>query len=331
MPMAPLFAASPALIGTAVAAAALTVLVNWVIYRHARAMTHFVRGPAPEPAGQSLRFKLRRALCGATIPRRENQTTPADFGLSYEAHEFPGAVGRLAAWHIPHPRRDGLVLLFHGYHGCKSHVLREAQAFHEMGYACFLIDFPGCGDSDGHATTIGRRESLDVARTVAHVRERWGDERLVLFGVSMGGAAILRAVAAHRVAPAAVIVECPFDRLVNAVAARCRLVRVPAFPTAHLLVLWGGLRLGFNGFRHNPAEYARGVRCPVLLMNGTRDPKATCDQIEAIRANLAGDKAVHYFEGLEHESYVAKRPEEWKQQVRRFLLGESEVAALKAS
>jgi alpha-beta hydrolase superfamily lysophospholipase len=328
--MAPLFAASPALIGTAVAAAALTVLVNWVIYRHARAMTHFVRDPAPEPSVPSLRDRLRLALYGPTMPRRENRTTPAEFGLTYEAHEFPGEVVRLSAWHIPHPVRRGLVLLFHGYHGCKSHVLAEAKAFYEMGYACFLIDFPGCGDSDGHATTIGRRESLDVARTVAYVHDRWRDERLILFGASMGAAAILRAVAAHGVTADALILECPFDRLVNAVAARCRLLRVPPFPTAHLLVLWGGLRLGFNGFRHNPAEYARGVRCPVLLMNGTRDPKATRDQIEAIRANLAGEKAVHYFEGLEHESYVAKRPEEWKQQVRRFLLGEA-AAVLKAS
>jgi alpha-beta hydrolase superfamily lysophospholipase len=330
MPIAPLFAASSILIGAALAAAALVIFVNWVIYRHARAMTHFVRGAAPAPAVRSLRHRLRQALAGPTMPRRENLTNPADFGLPYEVHEFPGRSGLLSAWHVPHPAPRGLVLLFHGYHGCKSHVLPETKAFHELGFACLLTDFPGCGDSDGHATTIGRRESRDVARTVEYARGRWGGGRLVLFGASMGAAAILRAVARHGVAADAVILECPFDRLVNAVAVRCRLLRVPAFPTAHLLVLWGGLRLGFNGFRHNPAEYARGVRCPVLLMCGTRDPKVTRDQVEAIRANLAGERAVHYFEGLEHESYVAKRPEEWRQQVRRFL-GESEAAALKAS
>jgi alpha-beta hydrolase superfamily lysophospholipase len=329
--MPPVFAASPVLLGVLLALAALAAFVNWVLYNRVRAMTHFVRNPVAEPEMPSPRDRLRRLLWGVPMPRRENQATPADFGLDYETHEFLSNGGRLSAWHVPHPRRRGMVLLFHGYHGCKSAVLAEAKAFHEMGYGCFLIDFPGSGDSAGDETTIGCRESMDVARAVDYVRDRWQNERLILFGVSMGGAAILRAVDVHRVAADAVILESPFDRLVNAVAARCRLMGVPAFPTAHILVLWGGWRQGFNGLTHNPADHARSVRCPVLLMNGTRDAKVTCDQIEAIRANLAGETAVHYFEGLEHESYVAKRPEEWKQQVRGFLLGRTEVVVLKAS
>ena len=66
-------------------------------------------------------------------------------------------------------------------------------------------------------------------------------------------------------------------------------------------------------------------------MHGTNDDKTPCAQVAAIYTNLAGDKTVHYFEGLEHESYVEKRPEEWKRQVRRFLLGQAEVVVLKAS
>ncbi len=270
-------------------------------------------------------------LFGSVMRRLENRAAPGDHGLAYEAHAFAGAAGRLSAWHIPHPHRRGMVLLFHGYQGCKAHLLAEAKAFHEMGYACFLIDFPGSGGSEGDATTVGRREALDVARTVDYVRDHWHNETLILFGASMGSAAILRAVDVHRVEPDGVILECPFDRLVNAVAARCRIMGLPAFPAARLLVFWGGLLVGFNGFRHNPVDYARGVRCPVLLLHGTNDVKTPVAQVERIYAKLAGDKTVHYFEGLGHESYVAKRPEEWRRQVRRFLLGQADVVVLKAS
>jgi alpha-beta hydrolase superfamily lysophospholipase len=301
------------------------------MYCHAWATTHFVRNPMPEPLSPTLRDRLRLLLCGAVLPRSENRTTPAELGLPYETHKLCGGTGRLSAWYIPHPMRRGMVLLFHGYHSCMAHVLSEAKAFHEMGYACFLIDFPGSGASEGDATTIGCHEALDVAHTVNYVRDHWRNERLILFGSSMGGAAILRAVDIHRVEADAVILECPFDRLINAVAARCRMLGVPTFPTARLLVFWGGLRMGFNGFRHNPADNARGVRCPVLLMHGTNDPKTPCAQVQAIYMNLAGDKTVYYFEGLGHESYVEKRPEEWKGQVRRFLLGQAEVVVLKAS
>jgi uncharacterized protein len=322
---------APLFLSGALLFAAVTAFLNWMIIRHAWAMTHFVRYPVPEPASPTWADWLRLLLFGLVLPRPENGATPADHGLAYETHEFSSGTNRLSAWHIPQPWRRGMVLLFHGYHSCKAQLLTEAKAFHEMGYACFLIDFPGSGDSSGDATTIGRREALDVARTVNYVRDHWQNEKLILFGKSMGSAAILRAVEVQRIEPDAVILECPFDRMVHAVAARCRMVGVPAFPTAALLVFWGSLRLGFNGFRHNPADYARSVRCPVLLMHGANDTKAPCEQVEAIYANLAGDKLVHYFEELGHESYVAKRPEEWKQQVRRFLLGQAEVVVLKAS
>jgi uncharacterized protein len=311
--------------------AVLAAFLNWIMYRHARAMTHFVRHPLPEPAMPTFRERLRPLLFGMVLPRRENQRTPADLGLAYETHHVHGGTGRLEAWYLPNPWQRGMVLLFHGFNGCKAHVLAEAKAFHEMGYACFLVDFPGSGGSDGDTTTIGRREALDVARSVDYVRDHWRSETLILFGASMGSAAILRAVDVHRVVVDGVILECPFDRLVHAVATHCRLAVLPPLLTARALVFWGSLRLGFNGFRHNPADYARGVRCPVLLLHGTNDVKTPCAQVAAVYANLAGDKAVYYFEGLGHESYVEKQPEEWKRQVRRFLLGRAEVVVLKAS
>ena len=310
---------------------AALMVMQWVFYRHAYAMTHFVRYPKPAAEPTGIWIHLRRLLFGLPMCRLENRASPGDYSLAYETHTFAGALGRLSAWHIPHNNRRGMVLLFHGYQGCKAHLLAEAKAFHEMGYACLLIDFPGSGDSEGEATTVGRHEALDVARTVDYVRDHWKNETVILFGASMGSAAILRAVYVHRVEPDGIILECPFDRLVNAVGARCRMLGLPAFPTAHLLVFWGGLLVGFNGFRHNPVDYARGVRCPVLLLHGTNDVKTPVAQVERIYAQLAGEKMVHYFEGLGHESYVAKQPEEWKRQVRRFLLSQAEVVLLKAS
>jgi len=321
----PLFVAGALLCG------AVILFLNWVIYRHAWALTHFVRNPLPELESPTLTNRLWQWLCGKERQRPENFETPHDYGLDYEAHEFSSGGRQLSAWYVPHPWRRGMVMLFHGYRDCKANLLAETKAFHELGYACFLLDFPGSGDSGGDTTTFGCFEAKDVARAVNYVRDHWDNETLILFGASTGAAAILRAVDAHRVEPDGVILECSFDRLVNAAAAGCRVVGVPAFPTAPLLVFWGGLRLGFNGFRHNPADYARHVRCPVLLLDSAEDPKALNAQVEALYANLAGDKTVHYFEGIGHESYVEKRPEEWKQQVRRFLLGKAEVVVLKAS
>ena len=117
----------------------------------------------------------------------------------------------------------------------------------------------------------------------------------------------------------ATVLECPFDTLLHTVEARFGAMGVPAFPGAELLVFWGGLQHGFNGFAHNPVDYARSATGPILMLHGAEDRRVTRAQAESIYANLPGEKELHVFDGLGHESYAAKRPEEWKEWVGRFL------------
>jgi alpha-beta hydrolase superfamily lysophospholipase len=298
------------------------VLLNLLAYRHARAFTRFRpdgEGPRDAPESLSLFAKVRLLFGGVALPRPCPARTPAELGLPFQRHCFPGDAGTLEAWYVPRPAARGLVLLFHGYGNCKAGLLPEARAFHELGYACLLVDFRGSGGSAGDATTIGYAEADDVARAASFAREKWPSGPLILYGQSMGSAAILRALAARGVRVDAAILECPFDRLLSTVKARFAALGVPSFPGAQLLVFWGGLQHRFNGFRHNPVDYARAVSCPVLLLHGRQDPRVSAGQIEEVYANLAGAKELHFFDDLAHESYVAKRPQGWKERVARFL------------
>jgi uncharacterized protein len=142
---------------------------------------------------------------------------------------------------------------------------------------------------------------------------------LILFGQSMGSVAILRANAEHELQARAIIMECPFDRLLSTVENRFTAMGVPAFPFAQLLVFWGGVQHGFNGFRHNPVDYARSVHCPVLQMHGDRDSRVTTAQARAVFDNLAGAKRLEIFPQAGHESYLGVSPEHWQAAVSKFL------------
>jgi hypothetical protein len=94
---------------------------------------------------------------------------------------------------------------------------------------------------------------------------------------------------------------------------------LPAFPCAQLLVFWGGVQHGFNGFHHNPVDYARSVRCPVLLMHGDRDVRVTREQAHAVFDNLDGAKRWQLFPEVGHQSYLAAKPALWQDTVSGFL------------
>ncbi len=301
--------------------AAPVLLVNAVAFMQARAFTHYAAGGTKTGPPQSLSRWQKAAvvLTGVTIPRPENVYTPADFDLPFTTHTVPGDGVTLEAWHVPADEPRGLVLLFHGHAGCKCSLLHEAAVLRGLGYSSLLVDFRGSGGSSESVTTIGVTEADDVAAAVGYAREHWPGRRLALFGQSMGAAAILRAAALGGVTADAVLLECPFDRLLTTVEHRFEMIGLPEFPLARLLLFWGGVQNGFDPFAHNPVEYAAAVRCPALLMHGSRDQLVRQTEAGAIFAALAGPKRWKLFADVGHQSYCYECPDRWAAVVGEFL------------
>jgi hypothetical protein len=260
-------------------------------------------------------------VVGVPVVRPENHFTPADGGFSYETHTIPlpgPGDAWLEAWWVAHPQPRGVVLLFHGYAASKQVVLEPARLFYELGYSAFLVDFRGAGGSSGSTTTLGMHEAEDVAHALAYVQQTWPGQRVVLYSTSMGSAAVLRAVAVEGARPDAIIAENPFGQLTSAVRARFRLMGLPDWPTTEALVFWGGVQHGFNAFAHNPAEYARNIETPTLLLRGDQDMRVSAAELEAIFAGLQGPKQLVTVPGAGHTLLLPISAEAW-QQAEQFL------------
>jgi len=154
---------------------------------------------------------------------------------------------------------------------------------------------------------------------VAWVRRQRPGLPIILYGQSLGAAAILRAVAHEGVQPAAIILEAPFDSLVDTVGNRFAAMGLPAFPAAQTLVFWGSVQHGMNGFGDNPADDAAAVRAPALLMHGDRDPRVTVPQTDRIYAALPGPKTLVRFPTAGHESLRPVDPSLWDEVVSKLL------------
>lgn len=301
--------------------------INGVAWMQARAMMHYVSGGERTARPENLSFpqKVATLVLGVTVPRPENTHTPEAAGLSYDVRKINvNDGGYVEAWFIPSGAPQGLVIMFPAYATSKEVLLDPAAAFHTIGYNVLMVDFRGVGGSSGTDTTLGVREAGDVAAAVDYARRQWPGERLVLYGVSMGSAAILRAVAKQGVHPDALVLESPFNSLLDTAASRFHSMGLPAFPGAPLIVFWGSVQQGYNGFAHNPSDYARSVQCPVLLMYGRRDPRVTPQQSEEIYAHLVGPKESAVFPNASHELLVDADPALWKGKVLAFLEGLSQ-------
>lgn len=308
--------------GILVLAAAGFVLLNVLARNHANTMMHFTTGGARTAKPEALPFatKVKVLLMGVNVPRPVGARSSSELsaGCRLISIKCPDGV-TLGAWYSDYGTGTPLVILFHGYAMEKSCLLSAARIFRELGMSVLLVDFRGSGDSSESYTTIGFDEAKDVAAVVRYARDNLPHPSIILFGQSMGAVAILRAIHAHGVKPDAVILEAVFDTMLNTVRNRFDAMGIPSFPSAELLVFWGGRRAGFNGFDHNPVEYAASVACPVLIMHGADDPRARLDEGRRVFAAVQGVKEFKIFPSTGHEAYVARFPAEWKQTVGEFI------------
>lgn len=297
--------------------------LNVLAYNHARAMTHFtsINSRTTKPEELSLLSKVKVLLVGVNIPRPSGQRNISELGSGCQTLTInePKDI-TIETWYCDRGASVPLTILFHGYASEKTSMLEEAKTFLELGTSVLLVDFRGSGGSSESYTTIGVREADDVAAVFRYAQMHLPHNKIILYGKSMGAASILRAVHENGVSPDAVILEAVFDTMLNTVRNRFNLMGIPSFPGAEFLVFWGGQQWGFDGFKHNPVDYASSLRCPALFMHGTSDSRATLAEGRRVYDAAIGSKKFIMFDKVGHSSYISAQPDKWRTSIKDFLI-----------
>ncbi|HBB32737.1 MAG TPA: alpha/beta hydrolase [Cyanobacteria bacterium UBA8803] len=260
---------------------------------------------------------------GIGIPKPRNSSIPSDRGLPYITHKIPVTQSEwLETWLIPSQTSSskGTVFLFPGNRGTKgSQLLAPAQSFTSFGYDSLLVDFQGVGGSSGNKTTIGIKEAQDVVTALRYSQQLNLKPPFILYGVSMGSAAILRAISVNGIKPDAIILELPFARILDAVKSRLKYYRIPPFIRAELLIFWAGVQHGVNGFTHNPIDFAHDVNCPALVIHGEQDKWTTVAEIKALFQNLKSPKQLIISPDVGHQQLIGIHRSLWNSTLKKFL------------
>jgi uncharacterized protein len=296
---------------------AVFLAMNIVAFFHAYKFTHFAAAnirKTQHAKDLSVFDKINTLIFGINNPRPTNKTFPSQPFQKVVLNSSR----KIECWYIKIPSSKGTVALFHGYSGNKSLMLDKSDEFIKLGYNTFLVDFMGSGGSEGNQTTVGFQEAQDVKASLEYLTQQ-KEKNIILFGTSMGAAAILKAADTYSIQPAVAILECPFGSMYQTTCARFRQMQVPCFPMANLLVFWGGMQNGFWAYGHNPQEYARNVDFPVLLLYGEKDLEVSRKETDLIFANLNGRKVLRTYQEAGHENYLNHYKKEWLADVSSFL------------
>jgi fermentation-respiration switch protein FrsA (DUF1100 family) len=251
-----------------------------------------------------------------TVPKR----TPAAFGLAFEEVRFQTADGlELAGWVVPHPQARGNVIFCHGHGRNRGHVAGFLETLHDLGLNVLAFDFRGHGDSQGHTSTFGHREVLDLIAAEAYLRQRFPGKPLFLVGVSLGAAVSLQALP-QLPSVRGVWSEGSFSHLGNVV--QHQLAWLPTcfrHPLAELYDDLAWFDCGFRASDIEPIDALNQVRVPIYFCHGERDELVPLAEGKALYAGYAGPKRHWWAANASHYHIRQGSRDEYLKQLRRFV------------
>jgi uncharacterized protein len=220
-----------------------------------------------------------------------------------EIAELRSADGvRLAAriWASETPEHGGSVVVAHGLTVTKDHwsVVALADRMAAEGFTVVAFDGRGHGGSDG-LCTLGTDEALDVAAAVAFAGAL--SPPVVAVGSSMGAIAVLRFAATGGVVDGVVAVSSParwrlhgWQTLVAAGVTRTGLGRrlLSRRKDVRLAARWSAPAA--------PEEMAARIRCPAVIVHGTRDRFIPAGEAVRLYHRLSGPRRLELVDGMGH-------------------------------
>lgn len=221
-------------------------------------------------------------------------------------------LGAISGSLIHHARPSPTIVFIHGRSANWSETFPMAQRFYAEGYNVALWG------RAGRTIRYGREGVEDVLRVVRHVQQcpEVDSNRIFVIGLSLGAAMALGAAAEDdQRSIAAVIADSPYGNLTTAalryVTAFGCIPKFVAWPTA-LVMLGVAKRAHRIEFKHcNPVDWARRIRCPVLLIHGAADWRIPPDESRCIFDQIASRKDLWLVEGAGHTQAFARNPHEY--------------------
>lgn len=223
---------------------------------------------------------------------------------------------RLRAWYFPAvTASDRWALLVHGYTSSARASFAAAQQFHARGYHVLAVDCRAHGRSEGQMIGMGWADRHDVAAWTRRIAVRAPGARILLYGVSMGAAAVMMAAGTRAIAPEVrcVIEDCGYTSVYEEFAHRGRqLFHVPPFPILHLTSLVCWLRCGWPLIGASALKQLRKHRIPTLFIHGEQDDFVPFPMARRLYTAARGPKELYTVAGAGHGLASAVDPHYWE-------------------
>ena len=231
---------------------------------------------------------------------------------------------RLAATFFAPPKNEHRwAILVHGYGRDQRYARDYAKAYLEKGWNVLTPDLCASGESEGQYITMGVKESEEVARWAAKIKERDPEAKIVLHGVSMGAATVMLAAGRYDVPGLKAVVEdCGYTSAYEMFANQLGVIfGLPEQPIMTCVDAVSGIKTGAKVSDAAPLKAMPNIKVPVMFIHGDADTLIPPAMMEELFNECNAPKTKLIVEGAGHGDAMKAAGEKYWKAVFGFLEG----------
>ncbi len=212
-------------------------------------------------------------------------------------------------------------VVLHGWTNVNREMSSYGMEYYKRGFNVLLPDLRGHNNSEHKFVTMGWMDRLDVVDWINSIVRENPKAKIIIHGVSMGGATTMMTTGEKLPDNVLLAVEdCGFTSVKEIFTDRCKrkyhlppkLVMPPAALICRLL---NGFFLG----KASSVEQLKKSKTPTLFLHGDRDNFVLLSNLEPLYRACAAPKEKHIIRGAEHAVSAFWYPEEYWGVVDSFL------------
>ncbi|MDR0531124.1 MAG: alpha/beta fold hydrolase [Oscillospiraceae bacterium] len=167
------------------------------------------------------------------------------------------------------------IICMHGFSSCPRDLSPTVREFREWGWNVLVPHLCGHGDSESKFVSMGWLDRLDVVAWIEHLNREYSCPQIILYGGSMGGAAVMLTLGEPLPGNVICAVEdCGYSTLWDEYAHQAReFLRLGAFTRPALCALDAvtRLRAGFSLREASCVRQLKKCKTPTLFIHGDAD------------------------------------------------------------
>lgn len=213
------------------------------------------------------------------------------------------------------------VICLHGWTNVKREMSPYAMEYYRRGFNVLIPDLRGHGDSESKYVSMGWLDRLDVVDWINSLVEENPRVKIIIHGVSMGGATTMMTTGEELPSNVVLAVEdCGFCGVKEIFVDQC--IRKYHLPPKIVIPAASFVNKLMNGFffgEGSAVEQVKKSKTPTLFIHGDKDDFVLIENLPLVYDACAAPKEKHIFKGAEHAVSGLWFPEEYWKTIDAFL------------